>query len=574
MEITPIDFVRRISIQIAIRFLLGIISLTIVLTFALRGKYEPLSPLLLPLYIYALALLFFTITGGILLAYFKRQSELTKRMIFYGAIQLAFDIFSVSLFVYLSGGVVSPFPVFYVPVIIIGAFLFGLRGALLTGAFSFISYGAILVFQFYGIFQIYIPSYTTVSSDYYKGNLSFLTNLFTNLISFTITAILSGFLVEKWHVAEEHFKTTIYHLKFLRSLHENILDNIPSGVIVTNENLKIIYANKMAMQILELPPDKLLRTPITLYFNFEFDLENITSIRRKEIKYKSPLTGEEKILGYSIHHVNIVPKSQVWILLFQDLTETKRLQKELEEAERNSLVARMVANIAHNIKNPLGAIYGAGQLIEKEESASPVFKKIASIVLREAQKIDRIIQDLLRLSLVGFNPSSRQIVDPCIETKKLCQKFYEENKDKKIYNINFNTTTQVPMININPQDFEIALWNLLLNASDAMPEGGNIDISVQQNSINNSDFPYVCISVRDYGHGIPEELQEKIFQPFFTTKPRGTGLGLNIVNQIVKKYGGFIELKSREGEGAEFSIYFPAISVQDFKNTTLCPDRF
>lgn len=445
----------------------------------------------------------------------------------------------------------------------------------MTGAFSFISYGTIVVFQFYGLFQIYVPSSTTASFSYYRQELSFLPNLVTNLISFTITAILSGFIVEKWHVAEDHFITTISHLKFLRSLHENILDNIPSGVIVINRDYTIMYANKMAMHILEVSLEKLLRKPVTDYLNLQYSLESTTSVSRKEIEYRSPSTGKTKNLGYSIHSLNVAPKNRVWIFLFQDLTDMKRMQKEIEEAERISFVGRIAANIAHNIKNPLGAIYGAGQLIEMENPPSPVFKKIASIILRETGKIDSIIQDFLKLSLAGFNPSSEKTIDPAREIKKLCQKFSEENDGNRLYSINLREIHHVPMIRINPQDFEIVVWNLLLNAADAMPKGGNIDVNLEQCSLeeNDSKVTYVRISVRDFGLGIPNELHDKIFQPFFTTKPRGTGLGLNIVSQIVKKYGGFIELKSAQGEGAEFSIHFPAAQTQNVNKNIPCPDR-
>lgn len=575
MNLTAKDFARRLIILVATRCLTGLVFLGISFIFYTRGKYELFSFPLLPLYIYALVLLCFTIAGGILLSNLKKDLIYTKKLSIHGIIQLSFDILSVSLFVYLSGGVRSPFPVFYIPVIIIGAFLFGLRGALITAGFCYIAYGLILICQYYGIFQVYASHLVTLSLNYPLENFSFLSNLITNMISFSITAILSGFVIEKWHIAEEHVRSTIYQLRFLRSLHENILDNIPSGVMVINSDKLVIYANKMATHILGLPKDKILKQPLVNYFYFEFDLEKITSITRKEIEYKNPSTGETKIIGYTIHILSIAPNNHVWIFLFQDLTDLKRLQKEAEEAERMSFIGRIASNIAHNIKNPLGAIYGAGQLIEKETVANPVFKKIASIILRETQRIDNMIQDFLKLSLAGFIPAFQTTIDPLSEINKVCHKFLREHNNKSLYNINIMDDPYIPAININPQDFEIVIWNLLLNAKDAMPEGGNIDITFNVTSVplNGSGSEYLRLSLRDYGHGIALEIQEKIFQPFFTTKPRGTGLGLSIVSQIVKKYGGFIHFTSTQGEGTEFSLYFPIANSQAIKNLSPCPDR-
>jgi PAS domain S-box-containing protein len=350
MNIAAGDFVRRLAILITIRFFLGIVFLLVVFIFSMRGKYDLSSPLLLPLYIYGVALLFFTIVGGIIFIYFRKQPETAKKPVLYGYLQLALDIFSVSLFVYLSGGVISPFVAFYIPLIIMGSMLFGIRGGILTGALCFISYGFILICQFYGVFQVYHYHHTRV--EHTLLNNLFIPNLVVNIVSFGITALLSGLFVEKWHIAEEHFKNSLSQLRFLRSLHENILDNIPSGVMVINQDRNIIYANRMAEQILGVPVNKLLKSSIDDYIKFPFKLEDVTSFARKEMNYTDP-TGETKILGYTIHSLKLSQKAWILIFLFQDLTEVKRLQKNVEETERMSLIGRIAANIAHNIKTLL-----------------------------------------------------------------------------------------------------------------------------------------------------------------------------------------------------------------------------
>jgi len=554
MNIAAGDFVRRLAILITIRFFLGIVFLLVVFIFSMRGKYDLSSPLLLPLYIYGVALLFFTIVGGIIFIYFRKQPENAKKPVLYGYLQLALDIFSVSLFVYLSGGVISPFVAFYIPLIIMGAMLFGLRGGILTGALCFASYGFILICQFYGVFQIYHYHHTRVERAL-LNNL-FIPNLMVNIVSFTITALLSGLFVEKWHIAEEHFKNSLTQLRFLRSLHENILDNIPSGVMVINQDRDIIYANRMAEQILGMPVSKLLKSSIDDHIKFPFKLEEVTSLTRKEMNYTDP-TGETKILGYTIHSLKLSQKAWMLIFLFQDLTEVKRLQKNVEETESMSLIGRIAANIAHNIKNPLGAIHGAAQLIKEEDPLlSPVLKKAGDIIIREAKKIDVIVQDFLKLSLASFPVSSKEPINVSHEIEKICHKFYVHSSHSDYYRINIkNELPDYFQIDVNSSDFEVVIWNLLLNAADAMPDGGNIEVKI---SLTGESPPrYVEIAIQDHGIGIAPEAEEKIFQPFFTTKAKGTGLGLSIVNQIVRKYNGSVHLTSKPGEGSTFFVRFP-----------------
>lgn len=564
MNITAQDFSRRLSIIIATRCFLGIASLTIVFLFSIKSKHELSSPLVFPFYIYALLLLFFTAAGGILLSYSSKQLEFAKKTSLHGKIQLAFDIFSVSLFVYFSGGIVSPFSGFYILVIIAGALLFGLRGAILTGAICYIAYGLIIVNQFYGLFPVHVFS-TNVTSAHELKNVPFIPNLLSNMFSFFITASLSGLLVDKWHIAEEHFKASLSQLKFLRSLHENVLGNIPSGVIVINHDKTIAYANKMAGHILGIHHEKLVKRHINDFINFDFGIDEVKHLTRREIECQNHSTGESIILGYTLHLVPISPKSHVWIFLFQDLTDIKRLQKEIEEAERMSFVGRIAANIAHNIKNPLGAIHGAAQLIEKEFSYDPTVKKAAEIILKETKKIDRLVRDFMKLSLSSLPSEHIETVEILHEIQKICQEFQTQTGFSSRYSIVVKNEATKPLrVSINPTDLEISVWNLLLNAVEAMPNGGDIEITLKTcsknpNGSSSDGLNYACISIKDHGKGISPDIKEKIFQPFFTTKPGGTGLGLTIVNQITRKYSGFIHLTSIQNEGTEFNLYFPAV---------------
>ncbi len=532
------EFLRRIYLLIIIRLSLGLIFLTIYFTSYFRGTINP--SILYPVYVYSICLLILTFLSGLLFRYFQ------NRLVIYGWSQLTFDVIFVTLLIYLSGGVLSPFAIFYIPIIIIASLLFGIRGGVITGAIAFLLYGALLDLQYYG--YIDYPNFTKFPK---KPDVEvFLHNLLINIAIFFITGLLSGFFVERWKIAETRLKTSLSNIRSMRSFHEKILNNIKTGVIVSNKEFDIVYANPYASEMLNLQISDFKGKNLKKLF------PSVThSVSREELEYFDPKTNAIKIMSYSIYPIEENKDNKGWVFLFQDLTKEKWMEKEIKEAERFSFAGKVASEIAHNIKNPLAVISGIAQMMLRQEPQNPTFNKLLEILAKEVQKIESTIKSFLILSKVTFSDQGSVRINLHDELKQLVDNFLNAKNLKNNYLLVLKN--EIPanvFLNGNPSEFEIMIWNILENAVEAMPSGGNIEISATLES--QKENPTVRIDIRDYGEGIKKEIADKIFEPFFTTKPKGTGIGLTIVNQIAKKLKGSVKCCPLD-RGTLFSILLP-----------------
>jgi two-component system sensor histidine kinase AtoS len=270
-------------------------------------------------------------------------------------------------------------------------------------------------------------------------------------------------------------------------------------------------------------------------------IEKNQTIEREECSYVTR-SGKRIWLGLTISPLKDSDDQTIGqILVFTDLTELKAFQSQLELRERLSTLGEMSAGIAHELRNPMGVISGYTKILSKkiDESMLPSVEAIS----KEVDGMDRIITDFLSFAkptdLVVSQVNLNDLIEGCIQTV--------QDKTDTV-RISFNTTKQ-PMIKGDEVLLRQCLTNLLQNSVESMPDGGelNIDIAGEE---------HLNITVSDNGHGIPENLRDKIFLPFYTTKERGTGLGLSIVHKIVVSHGGTIQVDSSD-KGTTFLIRFP-----------------
>lgn len=230
---------------------------------------------------------------------------------------------------------------------------------------------------------------------------------------------------------------------------------------------------------------------------------------------------------------------------YQELKDTVNL---LMRAARLKSLGELAASIAHEIRNPLGAIKGAVEIIESEiPSVNPKFEFV-EVMKREVERLNRLLNEFLKFarprapekSLVDINDLIKSVIN-----------FLATQAAKSNVKIIIRLDEELPLIEIDSEQIRQVLVNLIINAIQAMPAGGNVEIG----SGLKKDF--VHITVRDYGTGIEADKREKIFDPFFTTKEEGSGLGLAITYQLVKQHGGEIELIDVNGSGSLFEIRLP-----------------
>lgn len=337
-----------------------------------------------------------------------------------------------------------------------------------------------------------------------------------------------------------------------------LFNSMSEGVIVIDELNKIQFYNKMSLKILNIAETKLIGTVVdkiiknqslcTLlrqYINsketirdLEFKIDNLYA------KYISisviPLVEENKIIGK--------------ILLLDDISREKEKEQRLRRAESLSALTTFAAGIAHEIKNPLGAMSIHIQLLQKEikesqNTLSDDFKFSVGVLQEEIERLNDLVVNFL-FTVRPLN-TELELVNLSIYLNKFCDFILPQLKQKKI--ILKKKYNKLPDIWIDKKLFKQALLNLVensLNSIDSHNKKGFIQVEAFAKK------NYVYINLLDNGQGIPAEVQAKIFDPYFTTKKYGTGLGLTIVYKIIKELKGALEFYSRPGETV-FTIQLP-----------------
>jgi two-component system sensor histidine kinase PilS (NtrC family) len=209
-------------------------------------------------------------------------------------------------------------------------------------------------------------------------------------------------------------------------------------------------------------------------------------------------------------------------------------------------MGEMAAGLAHEIKNPLASLVGSIQLLKEEQSYDPGHQRLMEIVLRETDRLGTLVNDFLFFARPPAGKPERLELKSAIEDiVSLFERDINHSK-KKILRKSLIEECWVVM---DPTHLRQILWNLLLNAAEAVDDKGLIELKSRK--LKNGD---ICIQVTDNGCGMTDEVVQSIFDPFFTTKSEGTGLGLSIVHRIIEGYDGRLDVNTSDGEGTSFSL--------------------
>lgn len=334
---------------------------------------------------------------------------------------------------------------------------------------------------------------------------------------------------------------------------ENILANIRSGVIVIDNVGRVIRSNRAAQEILGLaePPDADYRE-IVGYEEFgqivESSLHRGISVFQREIAWQG--SGETSI-HLQVSTVPLLDTGRITglVVTFYDLSNIRRLERQLVLQDRLAALGRLSAGVAHEIRNPLGVIKGSAELLRKRFGGLPEEEGLCDFILEEVARMSRVVSDFLNFARPPV-PELEQIdINSVI---RRCFQYLEHQDCSHHIRHEFDLSHNLPALRLDPSLFQQVLLNVFLNAHEAMPGGGTIRVRTRRLSPRE-----VSVEVEDTGVGIPRAELQHIFDPFFTLKDAGTGLGLSVVHQIVSSHGGRIEVDSREGMGTTFRLIFP-----------------
>jgi two-component system, sporulation sensor kinase E len=339
---------------------------------------------------------------------------------------------------------------------------------------------------------------------------------------------------------------------------EMVLYSMTDGVVVLDENHSVILLNKAAERLFPFKSGEVVERPLWdaladsgLSEFFHEALVEQENIEDKEISLQSG--GSTRVLSCTMMPLVREGRIQGGLLHIEDITEKKAKEARLRRAENLAALTTLTAGVAHEIKNPLGSISIHIQLIQKAlgngaGKNTETIQNYLDIVNEEVERLNGIIVDFL----FAVRPMDVNLVSQNLNelVHELFEFIHYELEEQKI-RLDLNLDAQMPELQLDLKYMKQALLNIVKNAISAMPEGGCLRVE----TVARDD--HVELSISDTGVGIPEENMTKIFEPYFTTKDFGSGLGLTLVYKIIKEHQGEINLESREGEGTSFTITLP-----------------
>jgi len=478
--------------------------------------------------------------------------------------QLFFDTVFITAFIYTTGGIDSLFSFLFILNIISGGIIFSRKGGILLASASSILYGLMLDLHYYGLIHP-MGTRTSFTSESYNSAFLFYTIL-VNMAAFYLVGYLSGFLSEQTKKSRAELKETKLDLDKLEVLHESIINSIASGLIVLDGTERVILFNPTAEKILGVQSNQVsgLSLGSALPMLREY-FQSIVKLRSSanmppfiDVSYQKP-DGVNIYLRLSISPLRYISTDEEGIILIlQDVTEVKRIEENMRKVKELALVGEMAAGIAHEIRNPMASISGSIEVLKEGSTWDNTQKRLMTIVSREVDRLNKLISDFLLFA------RPKESKWRTFDLNRVIMESLELFKNGQQWNDNVSVVkhfTDSMLIESDPDQIRQVLWNLFLNACDAMASGGTLHITTRW-MIEGSKSPRknVSIAIRDTGVGFEPKLLPKLFTPFFTTKEGGTGLGLATVKRIIDQLHGRISGNNHPDGGAEIVIILPTVS--------------
>jgi two-component system sensor histidine kinase HydH len=353
----------------------------------------------------------------------------------------------------------------------------------------------------------------------------------------------------------QSYRATRASLARIKAFSDNVVENVPIGLLALDNHGRIAAFNHGAESILQLSASKVIGReakqilPAELLEEIKHS-QNRDGVIEKEIECS---TSEGNIVPLEIGASRLKDEDDVFlgnVLLFKDLTEVRSLRREVARSQRLASVGRLAAGVAHEIRNPLSSIKGFATYFKERYPDRPDDQQTADIMIQEVDRLNRVVGQLLEFAKpVSVKPKPISLQALLNDSIKLIK----DRAAEKGISVQTQNNTQVDEARIDPDRINQVLLNLYLNAIDSMESGGELKVEISSDGQHHD----IVIRISDTGRGISRENLSKIFEPYFTTKSTGTGLGLAIAHNIVAAMGGQITVKSAPGRGTNFSVRLP-----------------
>jgi two-component system sensor histidine kinase PilS (NtrC family) len=543
---SPLELRRRISYLMLFRLALITLVLGATLLISWLSELDLASPSSLMLFGIIVATYVLTIIYALLL-------HRVANPLHFAYLQLAIDLATTTLLVHLTGGAQSAYTFFY-PVTIVGAATIGFRrGAVVVVAASVVLFGIVSLSGWVELLPT--PDGQRLRpSDLSRFELARALGL--NAAAFVAVGFLAVNLSNQLLLTSASLESEREAAADLFALHEDIVRCLSSGLITVDNGGTVLTMNQAAREIFGATSRP---TPGTHLSHLAPCLADAVSqlparerLRRAEVEAKRE-DGSPLVLGISVSPlVDHLDQQLGNIINFQDLTEMRRMEAAMRQAERLATIGTVAAGVAHELRNPLASISGSIELLRQTDNTNGEDgRTLMEIVTREVERLDALISDMLDYT----NPRPRQMVrfdvhELIVETVQVFRQ--DPNVGDVEVRVLEGSSRHGVRMTADPGKLRQVLWNLLRNGAEAARMGGgHVEVELQYGD------DQVVIDVRDDGPGIPAEIRRHIFEPFFTTRVRGTGLGLAVVQSIIIEHGGEIDVDTQTGVGTTFAIRLP-----------------
>ncbi len=531
----------------AIRWLIALRVVVITTLFLGSMIVQVTSRMILPLEgLYLLTLATYVLTLVYTALYLARIGTRVQ-----AATQILGDVLVVTGFVYVTGGLYSPFSFLYLAVIAVAALLLP-RGGLLAAGLASIAYGAmvdLMVFRVMPIPPNLVGTHPTLPAS------RVLLQLFVNIVGFLVVALLVAYLAESVHSMAGRLEAERRRSQRAEALADHVLRSIGAGMIALDGAGIVLHANPAALKILELPSDeeavgRSIESVLPLETNnWGLLLSRARSRPVNRLEDRVAERGED--LGLSLGPLtDDTGKQAGFVISFQSLSEVREAAERRRLQERMAAVGEMAARMAHEIRNPLASISGAAQVLTGQEGSNAKSRQLLDIVVRESRRLSQVLQDFLQFAKPGEGHPSTVEIGPLVQDCLALMRASSELEDGHV--VKLEIPSDLTVVGIEGL-LRQAIWNLLRNATQAMPGEGTLVIRGEQDPDGSVQLQFL-----DSGPGVPPEILDRAFEPFVTGRQEGTGLGLAVVYAAVMQHGGTVEIRDREEGGTGVTVHLPA----------------
>lgn len=474
---------------------------------------------------------------------------------FVGA-QILFDLVLVTGLVHVTGGATSQFAALYILVIAVAALVLTVSAGLLVAALGCVLYFADVILGHRSSLDL--------------GN-------WLQLGVFAGVALSSGYIASRLREARTGREELAAELVKVRLQAEDILRNIRSGIITVDEAGRLVYANPSAAALLGLDLDGASGRPVRDLFG-AVSPELVTALEQAATAGIRTIRAEGRVLAatraFPIGLNTTVTESgedggngaggggRTATAIFQDITDQKRLDALRRRTQRLEAVTELSASLAHEIKNPLASIRSAVEQLGQSVRATPDERVLAGLIVRESDRLSRLLSDFLDFARVRVSRVEQVEIGRLVHGAAMLAAAHPSRADGVQVRVSGHDAA-AGRIAGDEDVLHRAIFNLVLNAVQHSPPAGEVTVEVAP--VRSDESPPgvrlpgggVAIRIADRGPGIPPEVRDRMFDPFFTTRPGGSGLGLAVVHRAVESHAGAVFVDSDVGSGTRVTVLLP-----------------